>query len=99
MNNLIKLIIKNFIAITLSIVFAIICSSIAANIIYFIIGKFFPCSIPVDNLYIPPVGSPSQQPSCFFYLEGRIFLSGFIFVSLFISFYLLLRKSLGKFIK
>lgn len=107
MSNLIKLIVKNLIAISLGITLALAGSSIINEAFYFAVSKFYPCPIFLDNdlvsFNIPNTPRSSlypKSPSCIFYTQKfEIIFPLAIGIILLIIWYLLLRKLFGKFIK
>lgn len=99
---LIKLIIKNFISIILSVPFALISLHVITRILIFILNKILPCDIlgRGDMIFIPTLPSPPLPLGCQIILKVIPYPAFLALIILFmIIWYFLLRKLLGKLIK
>lgn len=107
MNNLIKLIIKNLIAILLAIPLSFISLPIIQgtlfkvfSLVILVIEKLYPCHPDLKNIRVIPASISSTSLTCFFYPKNfEIIVTILGLIILLIIWYFAVRKLLGKYIK
>lgn len=101
MDNLIKMIIKNFISIILSILLTLISFFVIFRISVLVLDKILPCDMlrRGDVVVTPMPPSPPLPLGCQIALKDATIPTLVGLIVLLIIWYLLLRKLLGKFIK